>query len=190
MGIIRRLILLFYVLAVVAALVICAGVCLKLIPVDVWQRELNYIIAREETLAALACMALASLILLTGLFARKSDNEGMSLVSGDIHLEKDRPGEVKVTVPAVVGVVERAAVTVSGVRSAEASVYRQEGEIPIKVRLTIVLSQGFSAPRVSENVTAAINDALRTALELENVPVEVKVNEITHAIIERDKRVV
>ena len=189
MGIIRRLILLFYVLAVVAALVICAGVCLKLIPVDVWQRELNFIIAREETLAALACMALASLILLTGLFARKSD-KGMSLVSGDVHLEKDRPGEVKVTVPAIVGVVERAAVTVSGVRAAEASVYRQEGEIPIKVRLTIVLSQGFSAPRISEATTAAINDALKTALELENVPVEVKVNEITHAIIERDKRVV
>ena len=189
MGIIRRLILLFYVLAVVAALVICAGVCLKLIPVDVWQRELNFIIAREETLAALACMALASLILLTGLFARKSD-KGMSLVSGDVHLEQGRPGEVKVTVPAIVGVVERAAVTVSGVRAAEASVYRQEGEMPIKVRLTIVLSQGFSAPRVSEATTAAINDALRTALELENVPVEVKVNEITHAIIERDKRVV
>ena len=189
MGIIRRLILLFYVLAVVAALVICAGVCLKLIPVDVWQRELNFIIAREETLAALACMALASLILLTGLFARKSD-KGMSLVSGDVHLEQGRPGEVKVTVPAIVGVVERAAVTVSGVRAAEASVYRQEGEMPIKVRLTIVLSQGFSAPRVSEATTAAINDALKTALELENVPVEVKVNEITHAIIERDKRVV
>ena len=189
MGIIRRLVLLFYVLAVVAALVICAGVCLKLIPVDVWQRELNFIITREETLAALGCMALASLILLTGLFARKSD-KGMSLVSGDVHLEQGRPGEVKVTVPAIVGVVERAAVTVSGVRAAEASVYRQEGEIPIKVRLTIVLSQGFSAPRVSEATTAAINDALRTALELENVPVEVKVNEITHAIIERDKRVV
>lgn len=189
MGIIRRLILLFYVLAVVAALVICAGVCLKLIPVDVWQSELNYIITQEETLAALACMALASLILLTGLFARHSD-KGMSLVSSDVHLEKDRPGEVKVTVPAIVGGVERAAVTVSGVRSAEASVYRQEGEMPIKVHLTIVLSQGFSAPRVSEATTAAINDALRTALELENVPVEVKVNEITHAIIERDKRVV
>ena len=88
------------------------------------------------------------------------------------------------------GVVERAAVTISGVRAAEASVYRKEGDVPIKVRLTIILSQGFSAPRVSESVTAAINEALRTALELENVPVEIKVNEITHAIVERDKRVI
>ena len=171
MGILRRLILLFYVLAVLAALIICAGVCLDFIPIDVWQK------------------AVASLILLTGVFARRSD-KGMSLISGDVHLEIGKPGEVKVTVPAIVGVVERAAVTVGGVRAAEASVYRQDGEVPIKVRLVIVLSQGFSAPRVSENVTATVNDALRVALELENVPVEVKVNEITHAIIERDKRVV
>ena len=188
MGIIRRLILLFYVLAVLAALVVCAGVCLQLIPADVWQNELNHIIARQETLAVIAGMFLASVILLTGIFSRKSKG-GMSL-SNDVHLEIGKPGEVKVTVPAIVGVVERAAVTVSGVRSAQASVYRQDGEMPIKVRLEIVLSQGFSAPRVSEATVAAVNDALLTALELTNVPVEVKVNEITHAIIERDKRVV
>ena len=62
--------------------------------------------------------------------------------------------------------------------------------MPIKVRLTITLGQGFSAPRVSEATVAAIHEALLTALQLENVPVEVKVNEVTHAIIERDKRVV
>ena len=188
MGIIRRLILLFYVLAVLVALVVCAGVCLQLIPAEVWQNDLNYIIAKQETLAVLAGMFLASLILLTGIFPGKS-NSGMSL-SNDVHLEIGKPGEVKVTVPAIVGVVERAAVTVSGVRSAEASVYRQDGEMPIKVRLEIVLSQGFSAPRVSEATVSAINEALLTALELSNVPVEVKVNEITHAITERDKRVV
>ena len=189
MGIIRRLVLLFYVLAVLAAVIICAGVCLNFIPPEVWQKELNNIIGRQETLAVLAGFVLASLILLTGIFARQS-NSAMSLMSGDVHLEIGKPGEVKVTVPAIVGVVERAAVTVGGVRAAEASVYKQEGAMPIKVRLVIVLSQGFSAPRVSESVVATVNDALRTALELENVPVEVKVNEITHAIIERDKRVV
>lgn len=189
MGIIRRLILLFYVPAVMAALAICAGVCLDFIPQNVWQSELKNIIARQETLAVLAGMAFASLILLTGVFARRTD-KSTSLLSGDVHLEIGKPGEVKVTVPAIVGVVERAAVTISGVRAAEASVYRKEGDVPIKVRLTIILSQGFSAPRVSESVTAAINEALRTALELENVPVEIKVNEITHAIVERDKRVI
>lgn len=188
MGIIRRLVLLFYVLIIMAALVVCAGVCLQVIPTDVWQNDLNYIIAREETLAVLAGMMLASLILLTGVFARSKG--GLSIASGDVHLEKGKSGEVKVTVPAIVSVVERAAITVNGVREAQASVYRQEGEMPIRVRLIITLGQGFSAPRVSEAAVAAIDDALRTALELSNVPVEVKVNEVTHAIIERERRVV
>ena len=189
MGIIRRLILLFYVLAVLAVLVVCAGVCLHFIPTQLWQDELNFIIAREETLAALAVMLLASLILLTGVFAR-SGNKGISAASGDIHLEPGRSGDVKVTVPAIVEVVERAAITVNGVRQATATVYQQSGDMPIKIRLVIVLGQGFSAPRVSEAAVAVINDALSTALELQNVPVEVKVTEITHAITERGNRVV
>ena len=189
MGIFRRLILLFYVPIVLAALVICAGVCLQLIPADVWQSELKFIIAREETLAVLAAMAVASLILLTGVFAR-SGNPGLSAASGDIHLEKGKSGDVKVTVPAIIGVVERAAITINGVRDVEATLHRQEGAMPIKIQLTITLGQGFSAPRVSEAAVAAINDALSTALELANVPVEIKVHEVTHAITEREKRVV
>ena len=189
MGIIRRLILLFYVLIVLVVLVVCAGVCLQLIPTNFWQDNLNYIIEREETLAVLAGMTLASLILLTGVFS-SSSSKGLSLASGDVHLEIGKPGEVKVTVPAIVSVVERAAITVNGVREAQASVYRQEGEMPIKVRLTMTLAQGFSAPKVIEATVAAIDDALLTALQLPNVPVEVKVNEVTHAIIEREKRVV
>ena len=188
MGIIRRLILLFYVPAVLAALIICAGVCLQIIPADVWQNQLNYIIGREETLVVLAVMALASLILLTGVFARSKG--GLSAASGDIHLEEGKPGDVKIAVPAIIDVIEKAAITINGVREAKASVYRQDGEMPIKVRLIISLSQGFSAPRVSEAAVAAIDDALSTTLELSKVPIEVKVNEVTHAITERDKRVV
>ncbi len=187
MGIIRRLVLLFYIPAVMAALVVCAGVCLKLIPENVWQKELDFIIARQETLAVLAIMFAASWIIFTGIFSR---GKGLSVASGDVHLEVGKPGEVKVSVPAVVSVVESAAITVNGVRQVEAVVYKQDGAMPIKIRLTIALGQSFSAPRVSEKVVAVIRDALKTALELENVPVEVKVNEVTHAIVEREKRVV
>ena len=189
MGIIRRLILLFYVLAVLTALLICAGVCLDLIPAQLWQSELKFLIARQETLAVLAGMAFASLILLTAVFSRSSKG-GLTIASGDVHLEEGKPGEVKVTVPAIVSVVERAAITVSGVREVEATVYRQMGEMPIRIRLQIVLGQGFSAPKVSEEVTAAVDDALWTTLELQSVPIEVKVTEVTHAIVERNKRVV
>lgn len=190
MGIIRRLILLFYVPVVLAALVVCAGVCLRLIPEKVWQSELKYWIVQDETLAALAIMAVASLILWTAVFSRSTSHETLTAAAGDIAFEVGKPGEVKVAVSAITGVVERAAITVSGVRAANASVYRQSGEMPIKVRLEIVLGQGFSAPKVSEAAVAAIDDALLTVLHLPKVPVEVKVEEVTHAIVERGKRVV
>ncbi|MBQ7453881.1 MAG: alkaline shock response membrane anchor protein AmaP [Selenomonadaceae bacterium] len=189
MGIIRRLILLFYVLAVLAMSIVCAGVCLKLIPTDLWQKELHFLITQQETLAAIGIMILASLILLTGVFSRSGGSD-LSVISGDVHLEQGKPGEVKVAVPAIVGVVERAAVTINGVREAEATVYQQSGDMPIKIQLTIVLGQGFSAPRVSEAAVATIHEALSTTLELPDVPIEVKVNEVTHAIQERDRRVV
>lgn len=188
MGIIRRLILLFYTVAILAAAVVTAGVCLNLIPTNVWQRELNFIISRPETLAVLAVIILASLILLTGVFARTSSVA--AVMSGDVELERGKPGEVKITVPAIVSVVEQAAITVSGVRDVEATVRQQSGEVPIKILLTIAIGQGFSAPRVSEAVTKSVDDALATALELQGVPVEIKVNEVTHAILERDRRVV
>ena len=188
MGIIRRLILLFYILIIVAALIICAGVCLKIIPVSVWQKELDFIIGRQETLIFLAGMMIASLILLGGVFSR--NKSVISALSGDVHLEVGKPGEVKVTVPAIISVVERAAITINGVREVKASIYQQSGDMPIKVRLTITLSQGYSAPKVSEEATAAIEDALLTTLELQKVPIEIKVDEVTHAITERDRRVV
>ena len=189
MGIIRRLVLLFYVPIVLAAVIICAGVFLQFIPENVWQYYLKFILAREETLAVLVGMAVASLILLPAVFSRRKSTE-LALASGDVHLEVGKPGEVKVTVPAIVSVVERAAITVNGVREVSATVYKQSGDMPIKVRLTITLGQGYSAPRVSEETVNSVHDALNTALELANVPVEVKVDEVTHAIVERDKRVV
>ena len=99
-------------------------------------------------------------------------------------------GGVLVAVEAVISVVERAALTVSGVREVHAEVNKMSGEVPIKIRLAIVLGQNYSAPKVSSEVNLAVNEALRIAFEISNVPVELKVTEITHAIAERERRVV
>lgn len=190
MGILGRLLLLLYVLAVMAALVVSAGVCLHLIPVQTWQNELNWIIGRQETLAVLAVMFLASLCLLSMALSSKRKAAEIVNVSGDIELEKGNDGEVKVTVPALVSVVERAALNVIGVRRVAANVEKQGGEVPVKAQLEIVLSQNFAAPEVSAQVKDAVNAALKTVLQIPDAPVDVKVVEITHAVIEREKRVV
>ena len=187
MGILSRLLLFFYVLTVIAALAAVAGVCLNFIPVHVWQKELNTLITSQETLIVVGIMALASLCLLCVVFSRKKT---VAILSSDVELKKDATGEVKITIEALTGVVERAALTVNGVREVRAEVSKQTGKVPLNVRLEIALSQGYTAQIVGEEVTKAVNNALMTTAKISGVPVEIKVTEVTHAIIERERRVV
>lgn len=188
MGIISRLLLLLYVLAVMAALAVSAGVCLHFISTQVWQAYLNWIISTQETLVVIAVMFLASLCLLTMALSGKKSN--VANVKGDVELQKGTFNEVKVAVPAIVSVVERAALSVQGVRQVEAKVQNQGGDTPVNVHVEIILSQSYSAPEVSALVKTEINKALQTALQISDVPIEVKVTEVTHAVTEREKRVV
>lgn len=187
MGIISRLLLLLYVLAVMAALVVSAGVCLHFISTQVWQAYLNWILTRQETLIVIGVMFLASLCLLSAAFSGKKSPVNLN---GDVELQKGTFNEVKVTIPAIVSVVERAALSVAGVRQVEAKVTNQGGKTPVGVKLSIVLSQNYSAPKVSEDVKKAVIKSLLVALEITDAPVEVKVTEVTHAVVEREKRVV
>lgn len=187
MGIISRLLLLLYVLAVMAALVVSAGVCLHFIPTQVWQSYLNWIISTRETIIVIGVMLLASLCLLVMTLSSK---KGAVNMKGDVELQKGTFNEVKVAVPAIVSVVERAALSVQGVRQVEAKVQNKGGTNPLNVQVSMVLSQSYSAPDVSALVKMEINKALQTALQIPEVPVDVKVTEVTHAVVEREKRVV
>ena len=190
MGILSRLLLFLYVIAVMAALVICAGVCLKFFPTAFWHGELEKIISRPETLAVIAVMFLASLCLLSAVFSTNKKNRAEFLSSDDIELQSGQPSEVKITLAAIQNVVEKAALTVQGVREVKAEVFNQQGEVPVKVNLEIVLGQGYSAPQVSAEINSAVNDALQKALEISSIPVKTKVIEVTHAVAERERRVV
>ena len=188
MGILSRLLLLLYVLAVMAALVVSAGVCLHFIPAQTWQNQLNWLLARQETLIVLAVMLVASLCLLSMALASKKAT--VVNLSGDVELQKGTQNEVKITVPAITSVVERAALNVVGVRQVEAKVTNKGGNVPVNVRLEIVLSQSYSAPDISAQVKNSVNAALKTLMQISDVPVDIKVVEVTHAVIEREKRVV
>jgi uncharacterized alkaline shock family protein YloU len=187
LGIPGRLLLFLYVLVVIAALVAVGGVCLQFIPTQIWQYELQFMIRAPETLAVIGVMLVASLCLLSVVFSGK---KSAKILNSDLELLKDATGEVSITIEALTGVVERAALTVTGVRQVSATVYKQEGKVPLNVRLEIVLSQSYTAQKVGAQVNKAVNDALMTAAQISGVPVEIKVTEVTHAIIERERRVV
>jgi uncharacterized alkaline shock family protein YloU len=172
-----------------AVLVVSAGVCLHFIPTQVWQDNLSLIISRQETLIVIAVMLLASLCLLS-MSLSSSKKATIVNLSGDVELQKGTFKEVSVSIPAIISVVERAALSVAGVRQVEAKVQNKGGNAPVNVQLSIILSQNYSAPEVSAEIKTAVNKALQVALEISDVPVDMKVSEITHAVIERERRVV
>ena len=137
----------------------------------------------------IGAMLVASLCLLGAVFSRKKNTDEL-VSSGDVELKKGESGEVTVSVAAMESVIERAALTISGVRDVQADVYKTSGAVPIKVKLMMVLAQGYSAPQISSSVTYAVNEALRVAFEISDVPIKLKVKEITHAVADREKRVV
>ncbi len=187
MGIVSRFFLLLYVLVVISVVVIFAGVCLQLIPKQIWQTYLNYILIQQETLVALAIMLFFSLYFLG--FAFSSSKKDLK-ATGEILLKEGEPGEVKVAVEAINHIIERAALSVNGVREAKVDIIKQKGEVPIAIKLTIVMGQGHSAPVVSEAAVNAIDKAVFTALQIGGIPVDVSVRDITNAVIERKQRVV
>ncbi len=190
MGIISRLLLFIYAILVAAGLIISAGVCLNIIPREIWQLQLEKIISAPETLGVISLMFLASLCLLHASISTNKKSIAETFSGDDIELNKGSSSEVKITVEAIKSVVERAALTVQGVRQVQAEVFNKGGDIPLKANLEIVLSQGYSAPQVSAEINSAVNDALVATTQISGVPVEVKITEVTHAIVERERRVV
>ena len=186
MGIVSRFFLLLYVLVVGAAVVIFAGVCLQLIPKQIWQTYLNYILIQKETLIILAVMLFFSLYFLGVAFSSKKNPRAV----GEIILKEGEPGEVKVAVAAIRHITERAALSLSGVREAEVVINTQKGEVPIAIKVTIILGQGHTAPVVSEAVVNAIDRTIFNTLQMGGVPVDISVKDITNAVVERKQRVV
>ena len=117
------------------------------------------------------------------------EQDQLTLADDEIILQKGMSGEVKVAIDAIQRISERAALTVNGVRESQAAIFKDTTG-SIAIRLTIVLGHGYAAPVVSENASNAINSAIEAALLIPEVPVEVKVTDITNAIGERKQRVV
>ena len=122
MGIISRFLLLLYTLIVGATVVIIAGACLDIMPAKFWQPSLKFIMLQPETLVALAVMLVLSLFFLTRVFASSKDEQTVN--EKEIVLQQGQVGEVRVAVDAVERIAERAALSVVGIREAQAVVVK------------------------------------------------------------------
>lgn len=183
MGILNRLLLLPYVLFVMVLVIAVLVIALRIVPESVWLNELRYALSRQELLVVCGVVFLISLKLFFAVFARTAAS---SRTDGEFMVVDTPAGAVQVALPAVRGVVERVALSMQGVRTATAAISVQDAPkdtaaTPMQVELKITLAEHTSLNAVSEELTAHVRQELHDVLGISDVPVELRVTEITNA---------
>ena len=109
---------------------------------------------------------------------------------GEFLLKKTDFGLVRVDFSVVKSLAERVLKPIAGINELQVVVEKYSSANPLKVSLTLTLTEGHSAPRISEAADKAINDELRQCLGLEfYVPVDVRVERIATKALSRKRRV-
>ena len=104
--------------------------------------------------------------------------------SGEFLLKKTDYGLIHVEFATIEKLARRALSNVKEIHEADLAVEKTASSVtPIKVRLTAVLAEGFSAPKASLAADMAINAELKELLSLDfYVPVDVKVKQIAQVV--------
>ena len=104
--------------------------------------------------------------------------------SGEFLLKKTDFGLIHVEFATVEKLAKRAVSNVKEIHEAELAVEKTTSTVtPIKIQLTAILAEGYSAPKASLAADMAINDVLKKFLALEfYVPVDVKVKQIVQVV--------
>ena len=106
--------------------------------------------------------------------------------SGEFLLKKTDYGIVRVEFSVIKKISERALRSIKGIKEWELSVEKLSEANPFRIKLTTILVEGYSAPRVSETIDKTINNALKEFLKLEfYVPVDVRVREIAQVVTKK-----
>ena len=111
--------------------------------------------------------------------------------SGEFLLKKTDFGLVHINYTTIQKIAQRAIADVKGINETELAVEKvSDSMVPIRIKLTLSMSEGYSALKVKETVDKAINDALKDLLQLEfYVPIDVNVEQIKQPEIAQRRRV-
>ncbi|MBD3879202.1 MAG: hypothetical protein SR1Q5_05900 [Quinella sp. 1Q5] len=99
-------------------------------------------------------------------------------------MKKTDFGLVRVEFETVEKLARRALSEVKELQEAELVVEKVDSNVtPMRIRLTAILAEGYSAPRASQAADKIINDALKQSLgEGFYVPVDVKIKQIVPVV--------
>lgn len=184
----NRFLLLIYTLCIGLASLAVAGVCLKLVPEQLWKNAVFFAADRWETLGASALVFLFSLYLLS--VSVTPSKKKTEKVPDELTLDGGDNGQVKVSVEAVKRLAERVACAIHGVRETHVKLYSpKSGESTVGLGLELVLLQGVSVPDIGNQAAQAVRRELGDTMNLTDLKVDVSVSDITNAPVDK-KRVV
>ena len=183
MGIINRLLLLPYTLCIMALAIAVVAAALRIVPESVWLNELRYALSRQELLAVCGGFFLVSLKLFFAVFSRTSSS---ARTHGEFMVVNTSAGAVQVAISAVRGIAEREALSMQGVRTASATISVHDApkdsvETPMQVEIKITLADHTSLHTISTELTQRVHKSLHDALGIAEVPVTLRVTEISNA---------
>jgi hypothetical protein len=195
MGIINRIFLFFYALTVSVLLGLVAMAAFQVVPENEWIVDLRYVFGRHEFFTGLGVLSIFSLYFILCALLVKRETEDELVAETDIVLLQGKEGEVKVSAEAVKKVVEKEAMSAHSVREATASVFKvknkREDGLLFRLSLELTILIGAEVAAVSADVKSRVQRQLNRTLGISEVPMEIKIAEITNAPVENNtKRVV
>ena len=190
MGIINRFLLFVFSIGTAALSVLTLLLALKAVPESVWLNEIQYILARPETIAGSVIVFVLSLWLLRTSLHSTAEHTRRS---GDFILLQTENGGVEVALPAVRNMAEQTLMGLRGIRLAKVRVM---GVMParnapetLRFVLNLTVSRGVNVRELTDAAMAAVRTELHEVMGLDDVAIDTKITSITNALPEK-RRVV
>lgn len=192
MGIINRLFVFVYALAVGILLALVATAAFGVVPEREWLSEIRYWFGRQEFYTVLGVLSLFSLYFILYALLVKTPEVGTDTAEDEFILVQGKGGEVKVATEAVKALAVREAELANAVRSAVAEVRREKKEdgAGFRLELSLIVLVGVGVAEISAEVTELIRRQFAKTFGIDDMPLDIKVQEITNAPVENKKRVV
>lgn len=193
LGIINRLLLFIAALLLAVLALLGLGAALALLPEAAWLAQVRWALAQKETILVLAFLFVMTLHLL-GVATRSQSGERPLLDKGEVLTLQTEHGEVQVALVAIKNLLSRTLTEIHGVRAAEVIVAagraRKDALLPeVTVKVNLVLGREAAVQAASDAVRTQAASVLDTTFGLHDVPVTVRVADVTDAPV-KGRRVV
>ena len=190
MGYFNRFLLFIYSLAIAAVSLGIVALCLHVLPMNEILNEIKFALSRWETIAAAVFVFFFSVHIL-GCALSSGSSEGST--HGEMLLLSGVTGAVSVSVEAARSLVEKTALSVSGVRSVKSKVWAkktQDDMSELDVRLKLAVGQENKATEIADEVRQSIIDNVEKVLGLKTCNIELEISEFVKGAPSKGPRVV